>query len=232
MRLMIFSIFLLFATQGFAQQTILNVPSVDVLEKGKVYLELDVAFKPNNQPAQRRFSSFVPRAVWGVGGNVEFGLNLIGNVQPGEDVTTLVPAGKWRFFQNKKKDFSLVFGNNFYIPVRRNKTYNFGTYTYIEAAKTLHTTRLTVGAFIFSKSVVAPRAARGGGQFAIEQTINQKFSVSADWISGKHSNGYFSSGAIYKFKPNLTGYFSYSIGNANASRGNHFFLFELGYNIN
>ena len=31
-----------------AQQTIFNVPSADVLDKGKVYGELDVTFKPNN----------------------------------------------------------------------------------------------------------------------------------------------------------------------------------------
>ncbi len=31
------------------QQTIFNVPTTDVLDKGKVYVELDVPFKPNRR---------------------------------------------------------------------------------------------------------------------------------------------------------------------------------------
>lgn len=213
-----------------AQQTVFNVPSTDVLDKGKVYVELDAAFKTNNQAALRKFSSFVPRGVVGVGSSVEIGLNLTGNINPGPDSTTLVPALKYRFYQNKKKTLALIAGNNFYIPVR-NKSYNFGTYTYAAASKTINKTRLTAGAFVFSKNVVAPQVSRGGGQFAIEQTVNSKLTVSADWLTGKHANGYFTPGAIYKFTPQLTGYFSYSIGNADAKKGNHFFLFELGYNF-
>jgi hypothetical protein len=33
-----------------AQQTIFNVPTTDVLDKGKLYGELDVSFKPNDAP--------------------------------------------------------------------------------------------------------------------------------------------------------------------------------------
>src|SRR5690349_3013730 len=36
--------------QASAQQTIFNVPSSDVLDKGKVYFELDATFKPNKDP--------------------------------------------------------------------------------------------------------------------------------------------------------------------------------------
>ncbi len=230
-KFLIFTLPLLFAGQIFAQQTIFNVPSADVLEKGKVYVELDASFKPNNQRALSRFSSFVPRGVFGVGSNTEIGLNLLGNVSPGLDATTLVPAIKYRFYQNKKKNLALFAGNNFYIPVRR-RVYKFGTYTYAAAAKTFRTnTRLTAGAYVFSRNVVAPQAARGGGQFAAEQTVNSKLTISADWLTGKHSNGYFTPGATLKPAANVTAYFAYSIGNADASRGNHFFLFELGYNF-
>ena len=40
-----------------AQQTIFNVPSTDVLERGKVYAELDASFKPDDSEALSRFSS-------------------------------------------------------------------------------------------------------------------------------------------------------------------------------
>ena len=51
-------------------------------------------------------------------------------------------------------------------------------------SKTIDKTRLTAGGFIASKNVFAPNASRGGGQFGIEQTINDKFTIAADWITG------------------------------------------------
>jgi hypothetical protein len=214
-----------------AQQTIFNVPTTDVLGRGKVYFELDAAFKTNDQAVVRKFSSFVPRFVVGVGGNVEVGLNLTGNIQPGADSTTLVPTVKWKFFENKKKNTALTAGTNFYIPVR-NRSYDIGSYSYLAMSKTINKTRLTAGGFVASKNVFASNASRAGGQFAVEQTINSKLTLAADWITGKHASGYFSPGVIYKPHPQVTTYWSYSIGNAGASTGNHFFLFELGYNFN
>lgn len=231
-KMLFITAFFLLALNGKtqAQQTVFNVPTADVLDQGKVYVELDASFKTNNQSAFRRFSSFVPRFVVGAGGNVEVGLNITGNLNPGADSTTLVPTVKWKFYQNKKKDLAIFAGTNFYIPVR-NRAYKFGTYSYVSVAKTINKTRLTAGGFLFSKNVVAPNAVRGGGQFAIEQTINSKLTLAADWFTGKHANGYFTPGIIYKPTPKITTYFSYSIGNADAKRGNHYFLFELGYNF-
>ncbi len=224
-------LFLLFAAfQINAQQTVFNVPTADVLDKSKVYVELDAAFKFNNQDSLHRFSSFVPRVVVGTGGQTEVGLNIIGNIQPGVDSTTIVPTVKTRIFQNKKKDFAIYGGTNFYIPIR-NQSYKFGTYSYLAVAKTFNRTRVTAGGFVASRNVFAPKAVRGGGQFAIEQTINSKLTLAADWFTGKHSNGYFTPGVIYKPHPKVTAYLSYSIGNAGARRGNHYFLFELGYNF-
>ena len=214
-----------------AQQTIFNVPTTDVLDKGKVYVELDASFKTNDQAALKKFSSFVPRVVVGVGGNIEVGLNVTGNIQPGADSTTLVPTLKWRFYQNEKKDLALIAGTNVFIPVR-NRPYNIGTYSYVEGSKTINKTRLTAGGYVASKNVFAANAVRAGGQFGVEQTLNSKVTIAADWITGRHSSGYFTPGVFYKPHPKVTTYWGYSIGNTEASRGNHFFLFEIGYNFN
>src|SRR5215468_9241488 len=88
-------------TMARGQQTIFNVPTTDVLDRGKVYAELDVSFKPNDSPAVNKFSSFVPRVVVGAGHGMEVGLNVIGNIQPGPDSTTLVPTLKWKPYQGK-----------------------------------------------------------------------------------------------------------------------------------
>lgn len=224
-------IFLIFGHDSLqAQQTLFNVPSTDVLDKGKVYVELDASFKTNDQAALGKFSSFVPRVVVGAGNNVEVGLNVLGNIQPGADSTTLVPTVKWKFYENEKKNLALVAGTNFYIPVR-NRAYNFGTYSYAEVSKTINKTRLTAGGFVYSKNVVAARASRGGGQFGIEQTLNGKVTLAADWITGRHANGYFTPGVFYKPHPKVTAYVAYSLGNAQLKQGNHYFLFELGYNF-
>jgi hypothetical protein len=230
MKYIFIAIIFIAATNAAAQQTVFNVPTADILDKGKVYVELDAAFKTNDQETLRKFSSFVPRVVVGTGGNVEVGLNVSGNINPGKDSTTLVPTVKWRFYQNEKQKVALFGGTNFYIPVR-NRNYKFGSYSYAAVAKTFNKTRLTAGGFVASRNVFAPGAVRGGGQFAVEQTINDKFTLAADWITGRHTNGYFTPGVNYKPTPKITTYWTYSIGNSDAAKGNHYFLFEIGYNL-
>lgn len=211
-----------------AQQTVFNVPNTDVLAPGKVYFELDVSAKPNDP----KFSSLVPRVVVGVGGRVEVGLNVTGNIQPGADATTLVPAVKWKVYDGGDNGWAVAVGNNLFIPVR-NKSYDLGTYSYAMAQKTFKTkTRIGFGGYFFSEDVVAPDANRAGGQFSIEQPLTVKFGVQADWFTGRHASGYFTPGGYYKLTRKLTGYAAYSVGNAGATDGNHFLYFEVGYNFN
>jgi hypothetical protein len=215
-----------------AQQTVFNVPTTDVLDKGKVYFELDISAKPNNSDALNRFSSFVPRVVVGTGGHIEIGLNILGNVQPGPDSTTLVPAFKWRVYNGGDNGWAIVVGSHVFIPVHNN-SYDIGNHSYTIVQKTFKTkTRIGFGGGLFTKDVVAPNAVRGVGQFTLEHPITNKFTLASDWYTGKHANGYWTSGGIYKLTKKLTGYAAYSVGNANASKGNHYFLFEVGYNFN
>lgn len=219
------------ATAATAQQTIFNVPSSDVLDKGKVYAEFDATFKFDRQEALGKFSSFVPRVVVGAGRDIEVGVNVTGNINPGADSTTIVPAVKWRPYYNEKKGVSIVVGDNVYIPVR-NKSYNIGNYLYTQVSKSFKSgTRLTGGGYYFTKNVVST-ASRGGGQFGFEQTVNKYLNINADWYTGKHSAGYFTPGIAFKPHPKVTGYFGYSIGNADASKGNHFFYAAVGVNLN
>jgi len=117
-----------------AQQTIFNVPTTDVLDKGKVYAELDASLKPTDGSDVNKFSSFVPRVVVGAGNNIEIGLNLSGNIQPGPDSTTLVPIIKWNPFQ-KDSGWAMAVGDHVFIPVR-NRAYDAGNYVYAELSRT------------------------------------------------------------------------------------------------
>jgi hypothetical protein len=214
-----------------AQQAIFNVPTTDVLARGKVYAELDVPFKPNEGESVGRFSSFVPRAVVGVGRRTELGLNVTGNIQPGADTTTLVPTAKYKIYDGGDNGWAVIVGDNLFVPVL-NRQYDAGNYSYAAVSKTAGRTRLTAGGYHYTSDVVAPDAQRAGGQFGFEQTINPRLTLAADWMTGRHANGYFTPGAIFKPHPQVTGYAAYSIGNGGASRGNHFFLLEVGFNFN
>lgn len=232
-KILIISAFLMtiFVLDAFAQQTIFNVPSPDVLEKGKIYFELDATFKTNDQETLRRFSSFVPRVVAGIGGAAEVGLNLTGNVQPGRDATTLVAAIKWRVYDNEKNGVQIIVGDSVFVPLR-NKSYNVGNYAYAQISKTFRSkTRVTGGAYYFTKNVVSS-AARVGGQFSFEQPITGKLNIAADYYTGRNAAGYFTPGINFKPHRKLTGYLGYSLGNADLNKGNHYFYAALGVNLN
>jgi hypothetical protein len=218
--------------KGQAQQTVFNVPTTDVLDKGKAYFELDASFKTKDSTAVNRFSSFVPRLVVGAGHRIETGVNILGNIQPGPDSTIISPTIKWKVYDGKDNGWALVLGDNLFIPVH-NRVYDAGTYSYVMTQKTFNkSTRVGFGGYFFSKDVVAPNAMRTGGQFTFEQPLNKKVTIAADWFTGRHSAGYFTPGVVFKVGAKITGYASYPIGNQNASRGNHFFLVEFGYNFN
>lgn len=220
------------SVSAHAQQTVFNVPTTDVLDKGKVYFELDISAKPNDAPALNKFSSFVPRIVVGTGSRVEVGLNITGNIQPGTDSTTLVPAFKFKAYDGKDNGWAIALGTHVYIPVH-NRAYDTGNHTYMMVQKSFKSkARIGFGGGVFSRDVVAPNAIRGAGMFTLEQPVTDKFGLAADWYTGKHASGYSTYGGYYKLTKKLTGYAAYSVGNANASHGNQFMYFEVGYNFN
>jgi len=221
-----FLLLFLFGVRAHAQQSILAIPSSDVLDRGAVSLDFAALFKPNDEEELRRFSSFVPGFTVGLGKDVEVGFNVTGNLQPGTDAATLVPGIKWKFYERKK--LSLFVGTNFYIPVM-NRAYKAGLTSYIGASKSIGRSRFTVGGFISTRNVIAPNATRSGGLFGFEYTINKRIGLAADWINGRHSAGFFTSGLVYKLHPKVTTNFAYSVGNNYANRGNHFFLIDTSY---
>lgn len=217
----------LFAARcAFAQETVFDVPSADFLDKGKVYLEQDGTIRFHDPSA-----TFTPRLVFGVGHQIEVGVNFNGLSAPEVGELNLSPTVKWQPWKSANSGWSFFVGDDVFFPVR-NRTYNSGNYSYATLAKQFkHGTRITAGAYDFTKNVVAS-ANRAGGQFTLEQTITSRFTLAAEWFTGNNATGYFNPGVIYKLTPKLTGYFAYQIGNAGVTRGNHQFLYEIGYNFN
>jgi hypothetical protein len=211
---------------AYGQQTVFDVPSADVLDKGKVYGELDGTVRPVNLLA-----TFTPRVVFGVGHQIEVGMNFDGLSAPSLDQLEISPTMKWRLWRGKTSGWSFYVGDDLFFPVRK-RTYNTGNYVYAFFAKEWkHGTRICIGGYDFTRNVVAD-ANRGGGQFTFEQRVSNRVTLAAEWYTGNTAAGYVNPGAILKLSSKLTLYAAYQIGNAGVTKGNHQFLWEIGYNFN
>lgn len=221
---------LLAAKSARAQETVFDVPSADIFDKGKVYFEQDGTVRPVDP-----FATFTPRLVAGIGHGIEIGVNFDGPSAPTIGEMDLAPTIKWMAWKGAASGWtsgwSFYLGDNVQFPIRQ-RTYNAGNYFYAALAKEWkHGTRVTAGGYDFTKHVVA-EANRAGGQFTIEQAISKRVTLAAEWYTGNHAVGYVNPGTIIKITPKWTGYFAYQIGNAGVTKGNHQFLWELGYNFN
>ena len=100
-----------------AQSTIMNAPSTDIVAPKKVYFEFDYIGKPESAD-DGGFTTIVPRAVVGVGGNVEVGVNVgINDFGPAEPIE-IQPNIKWRFYNNEDNGVAASAGGILFIPVR------------------------------------------------------------------------------------------------------------------
>ncbi len=211
-------------TPVLAQETVFNVPSGDVLERGKVYGELDFSYPPESSIA-----GFTPRLVAGTGHRLEMGLNLNGLVMGAASQAILAPTFKWKPYA--RNGWAVLVGDDLFLPVQ-NRAYNAGNYVYAEGVRSWRGgTRITFGAYHFTAHVVA-RGQRAGGQFAVERPFTNRFTVAADWYTGHQALGYVTPGIIVKVIPKLTLYGAYQIGNSGVAAGNHQLLVEFGWNFN
>ena len=214
------------AKPAHAQQTVFDIPSADVLDKGKVYFEQDGTARYLGP-----LFTFTPRVVVGLGHQIEAGVNFDGLSAPTIGELDLSPTIKWRLWNRASAGWSFYVGDDLIFPVR-NRTYHAGNYSYASFAKQWkHGTRIGFGAYDFTRNVVAS-ANRAGGQFTFEQQVSNRLTLAAEWYTGNHAAGYVNPGAIIKLTSKLTAYAAYQIGNAGVTSGNHQFLWELGYNFN
>ena len=225
--LKVLGFFLLFflAPRAYGQETVFNIPSADVLDQGKVYSELDGTVRPADPLA-----AFTPRVVLGIGHQIEIGVNFDGLSAPTLGELAVSPTIKWRPWKDDS-GWSFYLGDDVLFPVRQ-RAYNVGNYSYAAFAKEWpHGTRITFGAYDFTRYVVA-NANRAGGQFTFEQRVTDRLTLAAEWYTGNQAAGYVNPGAIVKLTSKLTLYAAYQIGNAGVTTGNHQFLWEFGYNFN
>jgi hypothetical protein len=134
----------------YGQETVFDVPSADVLDKGKVYGELDGTVRPVDPLA-----TFTPRLVIGVGHRMEVGMNFDGLSAPALEQLEISPTVKWELWKGKTSGWSFYVGDDMFFSVRR-RTYNAGNYVYAFFAKEWkHGTRIGLGGYDFTRQVVS-----------------------------------------------------------------------------
>ncbi len=210
-----------------AQETVFNVPSGDILDRGKMYGEFDATFRPDDSTA-----GFTPRIVVGAGHRLEVGLNVNGIALHAASQTTLAPSVKWKAYDNRKNGWAFLLGDDLFVPLQ-SRAYTAGNYFYAEFAKTrgARKTRATFGGYYCSPQVLSA-GHRAGGQFALEQPLGSRLTLAADLYTGHHALGYLSPGVVLKVTSRITIYGAYQIGNSDPSRGNHQLLMEFGWEVN
>jgi hypothetical protein len=193
--LLVFTTLFLAASSVFAQTTIMNTPSTDVVASKKVYVEMDFL---TNYAWQREgsFQNYIPRAVVGIKGNVEAGVNVSFTHVTGQDSPVeLQPNVKWQFYSNEKTGVAGATGCILYTPISNRAGTDTLGQCYIVGSKRFtgdHGPRFTGGGYTLIGA--AAERTKGGAIAAYEQPLINRVSFLVDWFSGDNRFGYVSPG--------------------------------------
>jgi hypothetical protein len=176
------------AAPAVAQQTLFNVPSADVLQAGKLYLEEDNLWRAGHPED----TFFTLRAVAGVGSAVEAGVNFGGLAAGGRSVPNATLAVKWQPLHTP--EWSLTAGAHGQFYLRGSEDGTPSGHAYAHTAWTpVEGTRVTAGVW-YASSGYADTEVTTGVLAGFEQRLGPTLVLQADWFSGNNSLGYFTPG--------------------------------------
>lgn len=215
-RLILFFIILFITcSETLAQQTIFNVPSADVTEKGHIFLQQEAQFNGWDKPSA--FFNGTTYTAVGIGHNTEIDATLFNvgapatqNITLGVGFKSAMPiAGLKEKFP--EREFKLTVGSDMLFSLEGNGIGNW-TYAHLSGRVPKLNTRLTGGVSYGTRQVF------GTDTFAfiagVEQPVTKKFSIIGDWYSGnEHWAGYLITGFSYALPKNTTLYAGYQIPN-------------------
>lgn len=210
-----------------AQSTVMNAPSTEIVPARRVYLEMDFITNYAWAQGDERFANYLPRAVVGVGGNVEVGANFSYTHSPvGGEPMEIQPNAKWQFYNNEEKGLAAAAGCLWIVPItNRSGTDTFGQ-CYSVVSKQIegkYGPKFTGGGYRLIAA--GPDEETKTGVIAgYQQPITEKLSFIVDWQSGNNRFGYISPSLNLATPGN--GNLSAGYGIANQGRGrNWLFLF-------
>lgn len=198
---------------AFAQSTIFNIPTTDVVAPKKVYFEF--AFVSHLESHDNGgFQSYVPRVVVGVSKGVEVGLNVAATHSAAPTVIYAQPNIKWQFYSNQNAGIALSAGAMAYTPLKdRDANDTFGLF-YGNISKKFkgdHGPRLTFGGY--GLAGLDADVDKGGAIVGYVQPLASKVRFVADWFSGKNGFGHVTPGFSFTLPKNQLINIGYSFGN-------------------
>jgi hypothetical protein len=203
-----------YSEQTYAQSTLFNIPSTDVVAKKDVYVEFD--FLAHLESYNKGgFQTYVPRAVFGVGKKVEVGVNVAFTKTSSLQPVEIQPNIKYKFYEGEKNGVSASVGTILYAPItKRTGTDTFGFF-YGNVSKQVtgkYGPRLTGGVYGLAGRSKGT-GTKGGAMVGYEQPISSKVKFVTDWFSGKNRFGYVTPGLAFTTSKASALYVGYSIGN-------------------
>jgi hypothetical protein len=233
-RLLILIGIIVSARTATAQTTIFNIPTTDVVANGKRYFEFDLSAQMPQADLINRLYVYNPRFVAGFGPSLEAGVNIPSLYTSPTTTIFFEPNIKWRFFNNDKQGLAVAGGGIMYKPFNQPGGGNTFGLLYAEASKKIKTgmygPRFHLGPYGVvhaGERWIGPKA---GVLAGYEQPLRSKFSIVADWFSGKNTFGYFTPGISFTLPANGVFNAGYSLGN-DSYHGNENRLLVFFYGI-
>lgn len=210
------------AASVYGQLTVINVPSTDTLQAKSFYIEFDALGKVA-PAAKGGFGSYGYRTVYGINRKTEAGVSYfytrIGGTSPMEMQFSL----KRKLYSNEKWGIGSSAGVTAFVPLNRwpgSRPVFFGYANISKVIGPLNGMRVTAGGYQIGTS--APGfGTKTGATFGIEQPLFKRFSLLADWSTGRNRFGYAAGGLNLMIKKNQSLTAAYNFGNTGA--GNNFF---------
>lgn len=218
---------MIFCNVAQAQQTIITIPSADVLDKGDFYIRNSNSFRPFSPDGFVRNSFNV---TYGIGNNIETFLGITPiNIRDREapqsnDVSaTLDFAAKKAFIITKTTKFVLVSRLNPRL-TEAISPFNIN-YAFLSQQIPKTRSRITAGMYLANDRDFIPD--KPGVILAFEQTIiPNKLLLAVDWTSRNESFGILAPGI--KFRPVPSVSITNGVLIPNGNRGNLGFIISIG----
>ena len=204
-----------------AQQTIIIVPSPDVLNKGQIYPRITYQLRPFHPDPIEMVS---PSMVYGLSNTEEiYTIISASNLENSVLKPNMSLAYKkiFPFTENTR----LTIGNRMTINLKESTTPVNFLYYHLSQKIPFTGTRLTAGLYNQSADHFFPT--RTGALLGFEQyIIPNKLQLDVDWISRNETFGYMGAGFKYKLRPDIVIVTAVLIPNGNKAKFS--FLFFIG----
>lgn len=188
---------LIFHPKVHGQQTIINVPSSEVLPAGNMIIKESNRFSPL---PDKEFVNITPSVIFGVGKGTEVSAGA-STALDGRCVVRGDFAAKKVFFI--KESSRLTVGAKVSPYFSGGNAIDTFAYTHFAHRIRKTKTSLTAGGYVASRQNYLPN--RAGVLLGVEQVIiPNKLRVAADWISGQESYSTFAVGLKYRPTPTIS----------------------------